>query len=239
MEFIKGIAAERRTYTDIQETHSHGYAQLIMPLQGELSIKAGSQNLRLDPKTLFFIPPRCDHTFNSVARNEFLILDIPHFMLSKLQNREISYKLNTQWKGIRYLIMNEIDNHSLHGSALKELYPFISHNLFQGQQPRSIRYIHEHYNENISVQKLASLEHYNYSYYSDWFLKETGKSPSLYIQEVRLNKAKELLLSTDLSILHIAIQVGLEHQSSLTRLFQKHERVTPSQFRKRYRFLDK
>ncbi|SDJ14587.1 helix-turn-helix transcriptional regulator [Alteribacillus bidgolensis] len=234
METIKKIVAERRTYTATQDTHSHCYAQLILPLQGELLIKAGEQNLQLDDQTLFFVPPECDHTFHSVVRNEFLILDIPHFMLtkSKLHNRGVSYKLNNQWKGIRYLILNEIDQHSLHRSALTELYPYISHYLLQEQQPKSIRYIHDHYNENITVNKLASLEHYNRSYYSDWFLKETGKSPSIYIQEVRLNKAKELLRNTDLPILHIAIQVGLEHQSSLTRLFQKYEGITPSHFRK-------
>ncbi|KIV55911.1 DNA-binding protein [Aneurinibacillus migulanus] len=237
METIKEIVAERRTYTATQDTHSHRYAQLILPLEGELFIETGTQHLRLDHHTLFFVPPECDHTFHSVVRNEFLVLDIPHFMLakSKLQNRGISYKLNNQWKGIRYLILNEIDKQSLHGPALKELYPYISYHLLQEQQPKSIRYIHEHYNENITVDKLASLEHYHRSYYSEWFLEETGKSPSAYIREVRLNKAKELLRDTDLPILHIAIQVGLEHQSSLTRLFQKYEEITPSQFRTKYK----
>ncbi|KPN97998.1 AraC family transcriptional regulator [Lysinibacillus sp. ZYM-1] len=238
MEKIEEIAAERRTYTANQNTHSHCYAQLILPLQGELFMHAGAQDLRLDHQTLFFIPPECKHTFHSDVRNEFLVLDIPHFMLTKktLDNKGFSFNLDKQWKGIRYLILNEIDKQSLHSSALKDLYPYISHYLLQEQQPNSIRYIHEHYNENITVNKLASLEHYNRSYYSDWFLKETGKSPSAYIQEVRLNKAKELLQNTDLPILHIAIQVGFEQQSSLTRLFQKHEEITPSQFRKKYRF---
>lgn len=226
--------AERRTYNTTQETHSHSYAQVIFPLQGQLSIKAGGQELRLDQETLLFLPPKCIHTFHSIVRNEFLILDIPYFMLTRneFQNRGYSWKLNNQWKGIRYLILNEIDQKPLYQSSLKELYPYISFYLLQDQQPKSISYIHEHYNEKITVQKLASLEHYNRSYYSDWFLKETGKSPSTYIQEVRLNKAKELLRNTDLPILHIAIQVGLDHQSSLTRLFQKCEGITPSQFRK-------
>jgi len=231
MEKIKKIVAERRTYTPNQNTHSHNYAQLILPLQGELYINTGAQDLQLDHQTLFFIPPECNHTFHSIVRNEFLVLDIPHFMLTKKKLYGISFKLDNQWKGIRYLILNEIDKQSLNGSALKDLYPYISHYLLQEQQPKSIRYINEHYNENITVNKLASLEHYNRSYYSDWFLKETGKSPSAYIQELRLNKAKELLLNTDLPILHIAIQVGFEHQSSLTRLFQKYGEITPSQFR--------
>ncbi|MEX3623238.1 AraC family transcriptional regulator [Viridibacillus arvi] len=237
MEPIREIVVERRTYTSIQEKHSHRFAQLILPLQGELSIKTESKKLLLDPETIFFLPPECHHTFHSVERNEFLVLDIPHFMLNErqLQNRELSYELNNQWKGIRYLLLNELEQQSWNGSAVKELYPYISRCLIQEQQAKSITYIHDHYNENISVHDLAALEHYNRSYYSEWFLKETGQLPTVYIQDVRMKKAKELLRDTELPILHIAIQVGLEHQSSFTRLFQKHEGVTPSQYRKNQR----
>ncbi|MDH2880913.1 helix-turn-helix transcriptional regulator [Bacillus cytotoxicus] len=231
MQICKEIVAERRTYREIEHTHAHSHAQLILPLQGELSIKAGLQNLLIDQKTLFFVPPECTHTFHSAVRNEFLVLDIPHFMIPEgnMQRTGISHVFDKQWKSIRYLILHEIEQGH---TSLNELYPYISRCLFKERHPKSIQYIHEHYDKNITVQQLAALEHYNRSYYSEWFLKETGKSPSVYIQEVRLNKAKELLRNTNLSIMHIAIQVGLEHQSSLTRLFQKYEGMSPSQYRK-------
>ncbi|GAA3406968.1 AraC family transcriptional regulator [Paenibacillus hodogayensis] len=234
MDTFTQLIAERRTYTDAPCTHSHAHAQLIIPLQGELSIRTGAQDLRMDQETLFFVPPECEHTYYSAARNEFLVLDIPRHMMSSngLSNDGVPYSLNKQWKGIRYLILNEMDRPSLHGPALTELFPYISHCLLQDRLPASIRYIHEHYQEPLTVQQLASLEHYNRSYYADWFWKQTGKTPTAYIQEVRLRKAKELLRTTSLSILHIAIQVGLEHQSSLTRLFQKYEHVTPSEYRR-------
>ncbi|WP_338750326.1 AraC family transcriptional regulator [Bacillus sp. FJAT-52991] len=237
METIEAIVAERRTYSAAQNTHAHMYAQVIFPLQGELSIKTDTQTLQLDDQTLFYIPPKCHHTFHSAVRNEFLVLDIPYFMLStkELQNRSISIELTNQWKGIRHLLLNETGQNP----ALKELYPYISYHLLQDQQPKSIQYIHNHYDKPISISQLASLEHYNRTYFSEWFMKETGKSPASYIRDVRLNKAKELLRHTNLPILHIAIQVGLEHQSSLTRLFQKYEGITPSQYRKNTEFQQK
>ncbi|MGM7635725.1 AraC family transcriptional regulator [Bacillus sp. Hm123] len=230
METIEKIIAERRTYSAIQDTHAHLYAQMIFPLQGELSIQTETQTLQLDDQTLFYIPPQCDHTFHSAARNECLVLDIPYFMLSlkELRNRSTSIGLTDHWKGIRNLLLNETGKKA----ALKELYPYISYHLLQAQQPKSIQYIHEHYDEPISISQLAALEHYNRTYFSEWFMKETGKSPASYIRDVRLNKAKELLRHTDLPLLHIALQVGLEHQSSLTRLFQTYEGMTPSQYRR-------
>ncbi|UVI33416.1 helix-turn-helix domain-containing protein [Paenibacillus spongiae] len=236
METYKELVAERRTYTASQVTHSHSYGQLILPLHGELAIEAGTAHFLLDDRQLLYVPPQCDHTFYANVRNEFLVLDIPDVMIpsSRLNHKGISYSLNSKWRGIRYLILNELDQPAAQPSALKELYPYISHHLHQARQPRSIQYIHEHYEENISVQQLAELEHFNRSYYTEWFRKETGKSPSAYLQEVRLHKAKQLLRETNFSILQIALQVGLEHQSSLTRLFQKNEKTTPSQYRKQH-----
>ncbi|OBZ14026.1 DNA-binding protein [Bacillus sp. FJAT-27264] len=236
MNIHRELIAERRTYTASRVTHSHPYAQLIIPLQGEMAIEAGAENHVLGDELLFYVPPKCDHSFHSNVRNEFLVLDIPDVMIpsSRLDHKGTTYALNNKWKGIRYLILNELHQESASPSALKELFPYISHNLISQRQPRSIQYIHEHYHENISVQQLAELEHYNRSYYSDWFVRETGSTPSSYLQEVRLNKAKQLLCETNYSILQIAIQVGLEHQSSLTRLFQQFEQITPSQYRKQH-----
>ncbi|RAV23218.1 helix-turn-helix transcriptional regulator [Paenibacillus contaminans] len=235
MNIYKELAAERRTYTADQVTHSHSFAQLILPLHGVLAIEVGADNFLLDEQLVLYVPPACNHTFHSTVRNEFLVLDIPHFMVpaGRMNKKGIPYSWNNKWKGIRYLILNELEENAQR-AALKELYPYISHHLLQERQPRSIQYIHDHYNENITVQQLAAIEHYNRSYYTDWFLKETGKSPSAYIQEVRLNKAKELLRDTTLSVLQIALQVGLEQQSSLTRLFKKNEESTPSQYRTKH-----
>jgi len=236
------IVAERRTYSPTHVTHSHYHAHIIMPLRGELTISTGAKDHRVNEQTLLYISPNCEHGFYSTTSNEFLVLDIPSGMLSR---REVlgssegckAHTLNNQWKSIRQLLLHEMEQHHDSRTALRDLFPYISHCLQQEKQglPRSIQYIHEHYDKPITVQKLSELENYNRTYYSSWFMKETGKAPSAYIQEVRLNEAKKLLLSSDMSLLHIAMEVGLEHQSSLTRLFAKHEQLTPSQYRQQFR----
>lgn len=49
-------------------------------------------------------------------------------------------------------------------------------------------------------------------------------SPVEYIQNLRVKKAKEFLLNTDLTILQISQMVGYEHNSSLTRIFKHLEK---------------
>ncbi|MFD0711587.1 helix-turn-helix domain-containing protein [Paenibacillus sp. GCM10027626] len=237
MKFCHEITVSRRRYSADRHTHSHTFAQLILPLQGELSIQSGEADLTVDQRMLFFIPPHSDHTFCSAASNEFLVIDIPAVMIAPgiLQQKAAAYTFDNKWHGIRTLILHELDQYGAHSKSLQQLYPYISHYLLQTRQPASIAYIHEHYDQPLNVQRLAELEHYNRSYYYDWFQKMTGHTPASYIQEVRLAKAKELLQSTSLSVMQIAIQVGLEHQSSLTRIFRQKEKVTPSQYRQQYR----
>lgn len=60
----------------------------------------------------------------------------------------------------------------------------------------------------------------------------TGKSPSKWIDETILLEAKYLLYQTNLSVSEIAIQVGYYDQSYFSRIFKKHEGLTPVQYRK-------
>jgi len=82
-----------------------------------------------------------------------------------------------------------------------------------------MRYIIEHYDQSITVTQLAELENYNVTYFNDWFKQQTGFPPSLYLRNVRISKAKELLVTTGLSIMEIAVMVGYSSNSTLTRAF--------------------
>ena len=96
-----------------------------------------------------------------------------------------------------------------------------------------MHYIHQHYCRPLEVAQLAKIEGYSFSYYSEWFKAKTGKSPKVYIQDLRLKQAKDLLQHTDLSIYQIAQYVGFEQASSLTRLFKQREGISPRCYRAR------
>ncbi|WP_024946950.1 GlxA family transcriptional regulator, partial [Pseudomonas aeruginosa] len=63
----------------------------------------------------------------------------------------------------------------------------------------------------------------------------TGLSPIRYLQQVRVDRAKKLLLATPLSIREIAYEVGYENVSFFVRLFRKEAGDTPSHWRGRVR----
>ncbi|WP_066625098.1 AraC family transcriptional regulator [Clostridium magnum] len=240
---MNGILSERRVYKDIVITHSHDYGQLILPIRGSMDIKTEHKNLELDDQHLFFLPPSNTHTFKSDRPNEFLVLDIPDYKLNgndmtTLQDG-IELFLDEKWNAIRFLILNELKDNCDNSENLSKLYHYFSSFIFEKSMSSSIKYIHEHYNENINLQTLAGIEHYNLTYYSEWFKKNMNISPTEYIQKLRVQRAKELLRDTDLNLIQIANEVGYNYNSSLTRVFKLHEKTTPLDYRMKIRRMNK
>lgn len=142
------------------------------------------------------------------------------------------FLFDDKWKAIRYLLLNEADNKKS-SSSINDLFLYCYHFIADGSIPDSIKYINEHFTEDIDLKKLADIEHYNISYYSEWFKNKINVSPLEYIQNLRVKKAKELLLNTNLTILQISQIVGYEHNSSFTRVFKYLEKISPTEFRRK------
>ena len=97
---------------------------------------------------------------------------------------------------------------------------------------RAIRTIEYNYNNNITVQGLAESFYLDEAYFSRLFKQKTGFSPKQYLLNVRLNKAKELLLDTEYPIREISAAIGFSDPLYFTTLFLKREGMSPSLYRK-------
>lgn len=62
---MNNIKCERRIYNFKSNPHTHEYGQLILPLQGVLSIETNCKKLNLKDDSLFFLPPDCQHTITN------------------------------------------------------------------------------------------------------------------------------------------------------------------------------
>ena len=67
------------------------------------------------------------------------------------------------------------------------------------------------------------------------FKAHFGVSPAQYLNNLRINRAKELLRTTALPIYEICEQIGVENASYLIKLFRAHEGMTPYAYRKMWR----
>lgn len=86
----------------------------------------------------------------------------------------------------------------------------------------------------ISLEQIASNFNISISYASKIIKEETGDSFSNIIQSLRMNKFKELLVTTTLPIKDLVVEVGYYDVSNFTRKFRKEHELTPGQYRKKF-----
>ena len=100
---------------------------------------------------------------------------------------------------------------------------------------RIVAYINEHFSENLSLKTLSEKFYMNPAYLSQFFKNKTGMNYHAYLSRLRLEKAKQLLISTDQPIAEIAARAGFYDYRAFTRRFHREEGLTPSQYRRHNR----
>lgn len=218
----------------IKQVHKHPYAQIIITLDSYVYLKTEYDNYVVDDSFIVFIPPNCEHSYRCNSDTKSLIINVPKNLIKKDDletfKENMLFVIDERISLLKDLILEEIKKNP-DSQAIKYLFFYLYDRIMEHREIKSIAYINEHYDEDIHISTLAKLEHYNPNYYSEWFKKQTGISPSDYIQKVRIEKSKELLLTTNYSIGDIAIQVGYDHNSSFTRIFKKIEDCSPNAYR--------
>ncbi|MDF2650675.1 MAG: AraC family transcriptional regulator, partial [Paenibacillus sp.] len=82
-------------------------------------------------------------------------------------------------------------------------------------------YFENNYSEDISLDSVAEKMNITGGYLSSYFKEKTGKNFIDYLNEVRINKAKEILLQSNMKIQDIALRVGYQNMNSFNRMFKK------------------
>ncbi|CAM4272776.1 AraC family transcriptional regulator [Bacillus manliponensis] len=92
-------------------------------------------------------------------------------------------------------------------------------------------YIDKNFTEKLNLETLADIAHGSPYHLHRTFKKIKGITPVEYIQQVRLNAAKEYLIQTNKAIADIAICAGMPNTPYFITLFKKKTGRTPAQFR--------
>lgn len=100
---------------------------------------------------------------------------------------------------------------------------------------RAIERMHKDLDKKLSIETLAKECNYSIGYFSHLFRSVTGVAPHAYMCRLRMERAKDLLENTDLSVLEIGLSVGCEDQNYFSRLFKEQTGVAPTAYRLRYR----
>lgn len=91
----------------------------------------------------------------------------------------------------------------------------------------------ENSEKEIDLEELAARHNVGYSYFRKMFKKYTGVSPGQYHLQLRIIRAKELLISSDKNIKEISVELGFQTIHYFSLIFKKKVGMNPSEFRKK------
>lgn len=105
---------------------------------------------------------------------------------------------------------------------------------WHGLMKKITLYISEHYAENLSVSQLAKLVGTSTSKFTRAFIRTLNITPGKYINNIRLTVARQMLETTDKTLVEIAQETGFYDLSHFTRAFKRERQTTPGQYRRQY-----
>ena len=95
-------------------------------------------------------------------------------------------------------------------------------------------FIRENLLKGIGPEEVADSLHMSYSWFRKLFKEYTGLSPAHYIQELKIQQAKDLLATTQRSTKEIAYYLTFDDIPYFTKVFKKYTGYTPQSYRKKF-----
>ncbi|WP_168121786.1 response regulator [Paenibacillus sp. HB172176] len=111
-------------------------------------------------------------------------------------------------------------------------YPQFAGNNMRLVIARACEYMQEHLQEEITLTQISGYSNLSASYFGVLFKQYTGKSFVNYFNQIRIDKALELLRSSDMKIYEIAEAVGFVSLPYFNRVFKQVSSMTPNEYRK-------
>lgn len=105
------------------------------------------------------------------------------------------------------------------------------------QSRRCIEYLNDHVHENIGIETLAGLVGLSPYHFARAFKRSNGMPPHRYQTNLRIEKAKALLIHSRQTITQIAFEVGYESSQALARVFRQQVGVPPTEYRRSFGIL--
>ena len=127
--------------------------------------------------------------------------------------------------------------HHLHQEALQSLTPTLSPSSpYYTRLTEVINVIQGHLASNLTLAGLAEVAAMDRFHFHKVFVRHFHQTPVQYVTRLRLQRAKDLLMHSSLSLAEVAVTCGVPHVPYFGKLFLRQVGITPGEYRKRHRY---
>lgn len=228
-----------RVYSSTIRKHIHNYHQLFFPLLGGASCVVSQRIYKVGPRQCVLYPAGIEHYCIPDGNSKYLVADLDELpeKLQDLENLLVSVPPPLQAfllfaeKQLDYRVNTSLEKSM--GALFDELLRELD---FQPRVDPRIARVMAFFEKDLSVSasldELSSLAGLSLSQFKALFKKETGKTPGGFLRDLRMEKAKALLVNTDYPIGIVAEMVGYFDASSFSHRFSSHFGFPPRSFRR-------
>lgn len=247
---------ERTPYTETG-IHKNDGTKIIFIQEGQTAFLINGQKLTVERGDLLIIHPFTEHHLRPLSEEPFkaYVLSFLHLELSELPKGFLTspdqpclYKAQENYMTIEKYLENIEEEIKIGAFGSEELVSSILVTLLikilrfihsdtnsdrkASMSEKIVKYIKENYNRDLSLDELASIVFVNPYHLAHTFKSEIGVPPIQFLIQYRIEKAKEILIHTNMPVREIAFKVGYPNANYFNSLFKKFTGLSPGKFRK-------
>ncbi len=239
-----------------ERTHGADQHILIYCYEGSGKVKILKNEYQIEPGDFFIIPMKIAHQYSADQNNPWTIYwvhfkgSVSNAIISFIQKQKGSCKGFIPYSEKSISLFNEIytqfergysnDNLMYANMCLSHfLTTFIYNNKYNPQNnfkdeiDKAIDFLRTKIDEILTLEQIALSVNLSPSHFSFLFKKKTGFSPIEYFNHLKVQKACQYLLFTNLRIKQIALEIGISDSYYFSRMFTKVMGVSPSTYKER------
>lgn len=210
------FALEKTLINDVLSGNSAGAKAVLNEMLGQIYFTSGNHIDIIKVRTIELVALLSRATYEAGSSESSIYHMTENFMheLTNVKNlTDLSYVLMETLDQFTNLAFSHTSGNNL--SVIK----------------KSVAYINDHYNQNLTLDMVAEHAGLNPAYFSSLFKKEMGVNFSAYLNNLKIDHAKLLLKNSNLSLINIAVELGFDNQSYFSNVFKKATGMTPKQYR--------
>lgn len=236
------------------DLHWHDCFEIELILSGDAFQELNGEKYRLTRGDIYLLNPTDFHrvqgngaeVYNIMFSEELLSDDLRHKILTV--NRNLLFHLSEEeFDDISHLIsqmLREYQRQDAYADVyIQKLLECVFLTILRkcagfsgderaGDMKKALLYLHSHFRENPSMTDMAGLFGFNTNYFSTRFHQFTGKTFKSYLNLLKLEYAKKLLLSGDLPVTEIGFAAGFTSLPNFLRCFKAHFGMSPGALRR-------
>ena len=254
------LKENKHSERNLQESHHHQVHQILYVLEHTGVITFNKEKHVFSQDSLVFIPPYAEHAITSETKMTVLVLE---FDLAKLDadiqdilkklhfNQATLFKLNRFTAAnvrqlLRRMLYEQSRGDEINALVVKNHLEELLLILVRSEKEPTItganelraerlrEYIDTHYFEIRSADDISQKLGISTRHMNAIYKERYERTPTNYLNEVRMEIAKKLLMETDHDIASICFEVGFEAISTFYRKFKNYTNMSPYQYRIKY-----